>query len=843
MDANGLRFWLLADADHWRLDGEPPGLEYDSERRALRLARQRRELRLVEDASEAAARLERVPAIRDLYGNHAWYDADWRRVLVRRADGEPRPLYRVPVAGEVSDLAVGADGVLYLAVGGDILLHDLRGRWDDALVTTEGFTAWRIAAAPDGGLWVLDRTRRRLARLRGLPLSRRADRPRGAGQVRPCRENPNPPRLYPLADAAWPDDETPVALACSLSGRLACLAWREDEDGPAEAVLRCLDGQGRLGEPQRLLGSRHPYSLAWQNADQVALLVCGEVVEAGASEASSEARVYPVRTGGSQYPAGDLYPLKPDYDLGPFLHGLDYPPHYPAGATSHGLHRLSFPFFTRAGEARDRGVARPLDAGEPGSVWHRLYLEAVVPVGCGLRIWLAASERADAAEDELAWFEHRLGDFLPGEGDDLPRASWLPQASELPHHPGLLPCAREPGRKGLFTVLVQRHGRRVRSLRGRYLHLRLRLHGPGNATPELYALRAYANRFSYVEHYLPELYHEQVFAPEADENGGATPADFLERYVDNMEGVLTTLEDRIAFSDLLTRPRTVPAESLDWLGSWVGLACEPGWGEAQRRAFLEHAGELHRWHGTLHGLRLALDLVSDGGVGRGEIVVVEDFRLRRTFATILGADLDDGDDPLTLGAMESGNSFVGDSLFLGDEDRREFLALFAADLELETNESEAVAAFFDSLAFRVTLLVREGLDTQTLGNLQRIAEREVPAHVKYRIQAASPRLLVGIASLVGVDTWLDQRPAPRPARVDRSHIGRGDLVTGRAALDLRMAGVPDSPPPEARAHAEEAAWGEDVVLDASDSRAAEGRRLVAYRWSLEDGDGIDFSND
>ena len=58
-----------------------------------------------------------------------------------------------------------------------------------------------------------------------------------------------------------------------------------------------------------------------------------------------------------------------------------------------------------------------------------------------------------------------------------------------------------------------------------------------------------------------------------------------------------------------------------------------------------------------------------------------------------------------------------------------------------------------------------------------------------------------------------------------------------------MAGMPDSPPPEARARAADTAWGEDIVLDASDSRAAEGRRLVAYRWSLEDGDGINFSND
>ena len=162
--------------------------------------------------------------------------------------------------------------------------------------------------------------------------------------------------------------------------------------------------------------------------------------------------------------------------------------------------------------------------------------------------------------------------------------------------------------------------------------------------------------------------------------------------------------------------------------------------------------------------------------------------MRRTFATILGADLSDADDPLIAGITRSGNSFVGDTLFLGDPYRKEFLALFAATLPKSRSEARAVEAFFDGLAYRVTILVHQEINPQDLSLVRRVAALETPAHVAVRIEPATNAFRAGVASLVGVDTYLAPKPAPRAARVDVSYFGRGDLIERAPALDPRLGG-------------------------------------------------------
>jgi phage tail-like protein len=796
MDANGLRFWLLADERDWHRvpasPDEPPPITYDGARRTLRLASRLADAtfdadglpaRWTEDEADAALRLDVITQSRDAFATRAFWEPDLGSVVAAGAVSGVSPLF-TPAPGRVpSDIVVGHDGILYLAFGDRIVLVDVRERWQPFELFTGDLDAWRLAADPAGGVWILDRDARTLARLRGEPSHDRPATPYLSSTFRPCEENADPPRLARTIVDAWPIGEDGVAIACAPDGRVAVLTWRD----PGAALLHLYDPT--RAAPQRaslvLAGVRRPYSVAFLDANRIAVLLAGV----------AEAPVFSlVDAGARALPVGDFHPLR-DHDDGPFVHGVTLPPHYgvTTGESTLPLHRLSKPAFARTGEAANLML---LDASNVGTVWHRLYLEAAIPPGCAVTARLAASDDSAAPMDAELWYDHRFGGGAPSN-PDLPRGVWLPEASELPFQPGLLACPRARGRSGLFTALVQRgpspsfgggSGRAVRALRGRYLWVRLILDGTGAATPEVAALRAYGGRFSYRDQYLPELYRESVFGDEAEARGRSTRADFLERFLDTFESVLTPLEDRVAHTYLLTDASAAPEEALDWLGSWIGFSLDPAYPRLRRRALLRAAPELFRWRGTVGGIERALDLVTDGAVTGGEIVVVEDFRLRRTFATILGADLSDDDDPLLGGLSASGNSIVGDTLFLGEESKKEFLALFRADLEVSASEQSAIASFLDRVAHRITVLVHQEVEPQDVGLIRRVVELEAPAHLETRIETASEALLVGVRSLVGIDTYLTPKPPRRAVRVGRSRLGHRDFLIRPPSLDPRLEG-------------------------------------------------------
>jgi phage tail-like protein len=383
-------------------------------------------------------------------------------------------------------------------------------------------------------------------------------------------------------------------------------------------------------------------------------------------------------------------------------------------------------------------------------------------------------------------------------------------------------------------VLVQRAGLAVRALRGRYLAVKVELSGDGRATPQIAALRIYGPRFSYVDHYLPELYRENTFGPAIDAPGGSTRADFFERFVDIFEEPMTQMEDRVAAAYRLTAPDSTPQDNVDWLGSWIGVDPSP-LPPSRRRARLAATPKLYKERGTVQGVSDAIDVDTGGLCTRGAVIVLEDYRLRHTFVTILGANLGSTNDPLLPGAWQSSNSFVGDTLFLGDEHRKEFLALFSNVFET-ASEQQALQSFFDALAHRMTVFVHDEVETVDMQVVQRTVEREKPAHVAITYMRASQAFLVGMASLLGVNSYLAPQPLKETARVDVSTIGSHAYITQIAALDPRVdrtAQVENFPLPIARIAGPVAVGeGQDVTLDGSGSNAAQPHKITNYRWGI-----------
>jgi phage tail-like protein len=808
MDPNGQRFWMLAAEDDWvllPLAGAPSGAWYDDDDGVLRLASRREGTGALDDVGDdtlddwratAIAAIAQVADTRDHHDARAWWDEATRTVRATGPIGGSVAIVGLPAEwGAVTDLTVGYDEVLYVAVDGGVVLHDLRDRWNPVVVRDADMNAWRVAAHPDGGAYVLDQDHLTLWRIIGKPLPERPFAPMAPTVIRPHDENGDPPRAELLMPLDGIGAGRCAGLAVSREGSLAVLAWT-NATGIAHAYLPNIDKK----EIRAVLlnGARFPYSIAWTSVDDDAALAV--LVPA----LTNEALIYFVDSGNAADPIGDFFPLRA-HTGGSFVNSAELPVHYPIlpegdqERPALPLLPISATTLAREGWAQCRA---PFDSGSTRTAWHRLYLEGCFPRGCGVRVQLAATDRPfepPEGEDE-EWHEHLFGDVvISNPGHPAARGTWLPEPSELPFHDGFTDHGSSDlydlQRAGLFTALIQQPNRPVRTLRGRYLWLRLQLTGDGRSTPQIAAIRAYGSRFSYVERYLPEMYHEQELGADANvafapaERATTTRADFLERFLGIFESVLTPLEDRIANAYLLTDARTVPSENLEWLASWLGLALDASLPVDRQRAIVGAASVLATEHGTITGLMRALDLATGGAVRGGEIVVVEDFRLRRTMATILGVDMSDEEDEMLAGIADSGNSIVGDTLVLGSEQRAEFLALFRDDFETDAAEDAALQRLFERLAHRLTILVHNDVASQDFGIIRRVAAIMTPAHVEARIVRARYPFMVGIASLVRIDTYLGPPRERTPMVVDRSAIGAQDFLLRESSLDPRLSGA------------------------------------------------------
>jgi phage tail-like protein len=664
VDVNRTRFHLVRTEREWLL---PPataladGVEWDG---ALRLRKLLPVFPPRRD-EEPPTIDSRRGAARDRYGHWYWISDDRHEIRVSR--GGRRPSTRFwsaedaarlcpPVANglfaplapsspeplQLAGLTVTADH--YLIAGriapNGLLIFDLRGGgaplafdWPAAVP----FIPFDISPAADGGAWILDRVHRRLWRLDRFF--------RVVGPGAPAA--PPPPDLFaPLpGDAAIDCPPRPpivAELSLFLAAADAPIAVEALPDGSVLVLDRPTGLPHSIVHRYRLDGTHFAVPLepsldtsAAAGGDTTGELPPLPLIAHDFAFVVSGTPRRPLT--GTLYVAGDLgnqsfaFTFTSQEDAFTLALQRDYLPmrrfsgkalvaagsraYYDVGERWIALAAHPNPRFLATGH-----VTLPMldvfDGKEVRCVWHRLLIDACIPDEANVQIETRAADSRDLLASHPWRQQPRL--YRRGNG------------AEIPYYQ---PSLGDDAHAGTWELLLQHTV-------GRYLQVRLTLAGTRRTTPRLQALRVYYPRFSYLKEYLPAVYRDDTES-----------ASFVERYLANVEGTYTTLEGQIEQVETLFDTRSVPAEYLDWLAGWFGIALDFTWNERKRRLFIMHAPRMFRERGTSAGLvraiRLALDqcrpesifedasCACESAAGFG-VRVVERFRLRHAPGVVLG---------------------------------------------------------------------------------------------------------------------------------------------------------------------------------------------------------------
>lgn len=671
LDENGTRYHLLLGPDDWGFAGEALSspvvepdadleqtrpcerLQWDDERGVLTL--RSRLHRFVSGSGDRAPSLDaRRGAARDRFGN--WYWIDEARSAVRVANAgvrgsalfwpQPQPSVTAargafgPKLAEKNAVlrldALCIDDQHHLLIAGQregqslIWVLDLFGGGDPfELIWPSGIAldAWDMAAAHGGGVWLLDRARRRYFRLDAQlrVVARDAASEGATGLFEPSA--PSSAELAPLSsrqiterDAFVQAGREPVAIE-SVSEDIVAVLDRGPEAGPSE-VLVLRHTRSLLGRMENtviarlsLLAFRDKLTAADPERECAAFPLTAHDLTIIPESQGRDTRTFLVllvAATGNQVLSARLSLQADDAKL--VALSLYFPMRLFSGRAL--VHAGGQAFYDSSErwialveqrrprfEAEGKLVTRAFDSRVPGCTWHRVVLEGCFPSGS----MVSVSTRAADEQDELAhtqWQSEPALKYRRTRGSELLRSE------------------SESAREESWELLLQR-------ARGRYVQLKLTLSGDGVRSPTLRALRIWYPRFSYRDQYLPAFYRDQ------DLTG------FLDRFLANFEGTLTGLEGQVANAQRLLDVQSVPARHLAWLASWFGLLLDPAWDESRQRLFLRHVLQFLAQRGTIRGLRTAVALAvtecvderlfgDDGADAYGPfgVRIVEHFRSR-----------------------------------------------------------------------------------------------------------------------------------------------------------------------------------------------------------------------
>jgi phage tail-like protein len=390
--------------------------------------------------------------------------------------------------------------------------------------------------------------------------------------------------------------------------------------------------------------------------------------------------------------------------------------------------------------ATGRVTTYQLDSGAFQTEWGRLFLDACVPEGTAVGAHFATSDDDEPDEPALPRDPPQnvvdVTVIRPDLSPPLVPLSRVPADTD----PGNPLHRRETGRELPWTRHAaddpfETYEAPVNAPAGRFLWVTLELRGDTRATPRVRSLRAEHPTHDLVRRLPRTFSREEVVA------------SFLRRYLAILDGTLDDLDGRGAARRALLDPESAPAELLDWLAGFLGLALDERWPAATRRRLIAEGAWLMRFRGTVAGLARFIELY----VGVPPILV-EHWRLRG-----LGGDV--GGDPL-VGAVVGATFRVGGAVGLPGE------------APLEGNVQDAFAA----RAHRFSVVIPAALGPEQLDVVRHVLEVHRPAHTIVDVCSAGAGMRVGRGLHVGLMSMIGRTGGFTTLQLGAGSLGRGSII-------------------------------------------------------------------
>jgi phage tail-like protein len=380
-----------------------------------------------------------------------------------------------------------------------------------------------------------------------------------------------------------------------------------------------------------------------------------------------------------------------------------------------------------------------LDSGVARCEWHRVRLDADIPLGTALVASVAATENPHP----------------PMQGDASRDTGWTTFPAGTPHFRDWT-----SGPAGSVDFLIDQPP-------GRYLFFRLRLLGDGIQTPVVRRVRLDFPRVTSLDR-LPDVYRE---TPKAE--------DFAKRFLALFDSSIADLDALIQRYPALLSSTSVPDQLLPWLASFFDITFDPTWNAATRRAILKIVPQLYRNRGTASALQAAVNAVfgvtpviteSSSTGPWGSIASREDLNAERC---------DTNAPPL----QTQRNVRLGSTRLFGKNSTRLRLGGSALGSAPIRSFGDPDQDPFSSGSFRLQIQVPPfgDMSPPQLQRLTNLIDAQKPAHTVASIRVGGTGFLLGSWSAVGVDTAFVPLAPPILGTSGNIRLNRMSILGGDAS--------------------------------------------------------------